>query len=194
MERRAVLKRMFAGVLPLMVPRWVQAQLANLGSRHVSLIEAGQLRELAAVVLPASLGKSQTDGIADGFAKWIRGYKVGADLGYGYGFPHPRKAPPSPAAHYSEQLAELEVAAQSKGSAFAKLERSTQQQLVSLALEHANIQVIPLRPDGQHVATDLMSFFFHVDPDGEDFLYQVAIRRENCRSLANSGERPASLA
>jgi hypothetical protein len=35
--------------------------------------------------------------------------------------------------------------------------------------------------------------FFYTSSAGEDFLYNAAIRREDCRGLANSGKRPAPL-
>jgi len=60
------------------------------------------------------------------------------------------------------------------------------------ALGEANVDRIPPRPDGKHVASDLLSFFFY-GSDGQDFLYGAAIRRDRCRGLGNSGERPAPL-
>lgn len=193
MERRALLKRMLMGALPVMFPRWLRVRLVIPGRTNVSASEELQLRALAGVVLPASLGRSRTESIADHFVKWIRDYKAGADLGYGYGITHPRKAPPNPAAHYPEQLAQLEAAARAKGGTFAKLNPAVQEQLVADALASAKIETVPRRPNGRHVAADLMSFFFYVDPDGEDFLYKAAIERENCRGLGDSGKRPASL-
>ena len=184
---------MLFGAVPVVFPRWLQLRLNILGLTVVSSAEEARLRALASAVLPASLGPSRTGDVADHFVKWIRGYKPGVDLGYGYGITKPRKAPPSPAAHYPEQLAQLESAARAKGAAFAKLDRSAQQELVAAALESAKIDTVPRRPNGRHVAADLMSFFFYVDSDGEDFLFQAAIERENCRGLANSGERPTKM-
>lgn len=186
---------MLAGAFSMMLPSSVRAKLVSRGPEPepVSPVEATHLRVLARVVLPDSLGWPRTDAIAGNFAKWIRGYHAGADLGYGYGFPQPREAPPSPSALYIEQLAELESAANAKGVPFAKLDRTVQQQLVGMALENAKVEVVPNRPNGRHVAADLMSYFFYIDPSGEDFLYGAAIRRNSCRGLPDSGQRPPSL-
>ena len=54
------------------------------------------------------------------------------------------------------------------------------------------IDRIPQRPNGKHVAADLLSFFYG-SSEGEDFLYGVAIRRDDCRGLADSAQRPARL-
>lgn len=192
MERRTFLKSAVAAVIPFLFPRWLRAKIAVLAPSLVTSVEQGQLRELAAVVLPASLGRARTDAIADQFVKWIRGYKAGADLGYGYGFTRPRVAPPNPAGHYPEQLAQLDAAAKAKGAAFAKLNRAAQREIVGAALENAKIGDVPRRPNGGHVAADLMSFFFY-GADGEDFLYNAAIHRDDCRGLPDSGRRPARL-
>lgn len=193
MERRALLKRVLFGIVPGIFPGWFRPRLTLLTLAESSSIGGTQLRGLATVVLPASLGQSRIDDIADDFAKWVRGYKEGADLGYGYGFTRPRKAPPSPGAQYAKQLSQLYAVAQAKGTAFAKLDRKVQRELVALALKDAKIEAVPRRPNGEHVAADLMSFFFYINPSGEDFLYGAAIKREDCRGLASSSERPASV-
>jgi len=177
----------------MLFPRWLQARLAIPGALDISAGEAEQLRQLATVVLPASLGRTRTDDVADKFVKWIHGYKAGADLGYGYGFTRPRNAPANPASQYPQQLQELEAEAQARGSSFGGLVPPAQRETVSTVLERAKIEAVPRRPNGQHVAADLMSFFFYVDHQGEDFLYQAAIEREECRGLSNSGEQPAVL-
>jgi len=69
---------------------------------------------------------------------------------------------------------------------------AAQRTVVEAALGEANVDRIPPRPDGKHVASDLLSFFFY-GSDGQDFLYGAAIRRDRCRGLGNSGERPAPL-
>lgn len=182
---------MLVGAGAVLVPRWVRARLGIAQALHPSLPEGNQLRELSAVVLPASLARAGTDAVADRFARWLEGYRPGADLGYGYGLTRPEMAPASPAWHYLEQLQELEAAAQGRGSSFGALPSSAQGDLVAAALAKANIQTVPRRPSGGHVAADLMSFFFYVDPQGEDFLYGVSIKRAECRGLASSGDHPA---
>ncbi|HEV2387637.1 MAG TPA: hypothetical protein VGS20_10325 [Candidatus Acidoferrales bacterium] len=191
-QRRTFLKSVVAAIIPFLFPRWLRARIPALAPDAVSAPEQAQLRELAAVVLPASLGRAGTDAVADQFAKWIRNYKPGADLGYGYGFTQPRVAPPSPAGGYPGQLAALEAAAKAKGNSFARLDRAGQREIVGAALEQAKISDVPRRPGGAHVAADLMSFFFY-GPGGEDFLYNAAIHRDECRGLPDSPRRPARL-
>jgi len=138
----------------------------------------GPLRELAAVVLPASLGRAHTDKIAAEFVVWIRDYKPGAEISSGYGFPRTQVIGPNPSAHYADQLSAL-------GSPIAR-------DAVEKALADAKVDRIPQRPNGKHVAADLIAFFFSSD-EGEDFLYNAAIKRDDCRGLGNSGKRPAKV-
>jgi hypothetical protein len=42
------------------------------------------------------------------------------------------------------------------------------------------------------VATDLLAFFYG-SAAGEDYLYGLAIHRDDCRGLASSSARPARL-
>jgi hypothetical protein len=61
------------------------------------------------------------------------------------------------------------------------------------SLEGAKVERIPSRPNGQHVASDMLAYFYNSSA-GEDFLYGAAIRRDDCRGLSDSGKRPAALA
>lgn len=174
MQRRSFFKRMFLGVAALVAPRWVRAQ---------ALPSETQMRELASVVLPASLGQTRIDKAAADFLAWLRDYKAGAPMPAGYGFPRTQVIGPNPAAHYTDQLQQLALSA---------LDAAGKRAAVEKALQETKIDRIPPRPNGQHVATDLMAFFYG-SSDGEDFLYGVAIKRDDCRGLENSGKRPAAL-
>lgn len=140
----------------------------------------GEFRDLAGVVLPASLGRARTDKIADDFVSWTRDYRAGAEIASGYGNPRTQVIPPKPSAHYAEQLSQLGL---------AKLDTAAKRAAVEKALEDAKIDRIPQRPNGRHVAADLLAFFYG-SADGEDYLYGVAIKRDDCRGLADSGKRP----
>ena len=48
------------------------------------------------------------------------------------------------------------------------------------------------RPDGGHVATDLMAFYFN-SIDANDLAYRARIGRDTCRGLEGSENRPAPL-
>jgi hypothetical protein len=174
MQRRSFFKRIFLGVAALVAPRWARAQ---------ALPTEAQMRELASVVLPASLGPSRIDKVAGDFLAWLRDYKAGAPMASGYGFPRTQVVGPNPAAHYAEQFQQL---------ALTGLDGAAKRTAVEKALQEAKVERVPPRPSGQHVAADLIAFFYG-SSDGEDFLYGVAIKRDDCRGLENSGQRPPAL-
>jgi hypothetical protein len=168
MERRGFFKRTFSGLLTLV------------GLKAQS-IQKDQFRELAGVVLPASLGRPRTDKIADDFQAWLRDYKAGAEIASGYGNPRTQVIPANPSVHYAEQMSRLDL---------AKFDAAGKRAAVEKALADAGVDRIPSHPNGKHVAADLLAYFYG-SAEGEDFLYGVEIKRDDCRGLANSGQRPA---
>lgn len=140
--------------------------------------QSATLRNLAAAVLPASLGRPGTDEIARQFERYVREYRPGADTEHGYGFTRVRPKPPSPAPAYTRQLAALPD----------PLTRAA----VEAALEEAQIKELPRLPEGKSVIADLMSFYFR-SADANDVCYGAAIQRETCRGLAGSSRPPAPL-
>jgi hypothetical protein len=142
-------------------------------------IQSAALRDLAALVLPGSLGRPGTDQIADQFGRYVREYRPGADTEHGYGFTRVRPKAPSPAPGYMRQLAALPV--------------PLTREAVEAALEQAQIKDLPRLPDGKSVIADLMSFYFR-SADANDLCYRAAIGRESCRGLAGSSKAPAPLA
>jgi hypothetical protein len=182
MQRRPFLKWLFSVLAALRLPRWARAGT-------VAAADEKALEELGSVVLPESLGRARTDKIAADFATWIRGYKAGAETNTGYGVTRIQPLPADPSAHYAEQLAALDKAAETKGAPFARLDAAAKRALVGAAIDEAKVERIPPRPNGRHVAADMLAFFYN-SSDGQDYLYGVAIKRDDCRGLANSGERP----
>jgi hypothetical protein len=150
------------------------------------------MAQLAEVVLPSSPGAAHPEDIAAQFEEWISNYPAGADAGYGYGITRLRVLGPNPSAHYAEDLRQLYMGAQAKGSSFVALSGEEKRSLVASALTAAGVTSIPPHPSGQHVASDLMSFFYS-SSEGEDLCYNAAIRRKYCRGLAGSDQRPARL-
>jgi hypothetical protein len=167
MQRRKFVKTVSSAALALAVRR--------AGAQG---IRAEAVRELAVVVLPASLGKPGAEKVADAFVHWIAGYRPGAEISSGYGHPRTQVTRDNPSVNYAEQLSAL-------GSPVTR-------EAVEKALEAAKISQIPRRPDGRHVAADLLAYFYG-SSQGEDFLYGRAIRRDDCRGLASSGQRPPAL-
>jgi hypothetical protein len=99
----------------------------------------------------------------------------------------------NPSTSYPSQLKQLETAAAAKGGSFAALPVDAKRAIVADALQQARIDKIPPRPNGKHIASDMLSFFYN-SADGQDFLCNAAIRRDDCRGLESSAERPRSLA
>jgi hypothetical protein len=136
------------------------------------------LKNLAAIVLPGSLGRAGTDEIASKFERYVREYRAGADTDHGYGFTRVRPKPPSPAAEYLRQLGALPV--------------PLTREAVEAVLEASQIKDIPRLPDGKNVIADLMSFYFR-SADANDLCYRAAIQRDTCRGLAGSSKAPAAM-
>ena len=165
MLRRTVLQWL-AFVIPAL-RAW--AQTSSFPGNH-----AATLRALARIVLPTELGPAGADRVAAEFEKWVRNYRPGAEMEHGYGFTRLRSKPVSPAPAYLAQLEAL---------------REPRRESLEAALAQAGIKDLPRAPDGKHVITDLMSFYFQ-GSEANDLCYRVAIRRDSCRGLEGS-ENPA---
>ena len=188
MQRRTFFKWIGSTAIPFVLPRWARAQQGPFAGQS-----ALTLREVANAVLPQSLGSHGMDAAVTEFTQWVRNYKAGAEMSAGYGFTRIQVVPPDPSTHYVEQLDQLEAAARTRGVPFAKLDLGAKREIVQAALASAKVDAIPRRPSGQHVAADLLGFFYFISSDGHDFLYNAAIKRDECRGLASSGQRPAPL-
>jgi hypothetical protein len=164
-------RRTLLGWIASLAPAW--AQTATFPGAHAEALHA-----LARVVLPSELGLAGLRVAVDGFARWVREYRPGAEMEHGYGFTRLRSKQPSPAPVYLRQLAALgpDMTAESVGA----------------ALEEAKITDLPRTPDGRHVASDLMAFYFR-SSDANDLCYRAAIGRDRCRGLAGSEKPPEAL-
>ncbi len=168
-------------VLPLARVRlWAQAALFP--GAH-----AETLRALAGATLPQSLGSATLDRIAADFVRWAHGYRPGAEMEHGYGFTRMSPKGASPVLGYERQLAAL------GSSGFAAMPLAQQREKISAELTAAKIATLPQTPDGRHIASDLMAYWFR-SSEANDLCYNAAIRREDCRGFKSAGERPAPLA
>jgi hypothetical protein len=162
-------------------------------ARDLNDTERRTLRGLAAAVLPAALGAERRDAIADRFFAWLQNYKAGADKGHGYGVTRLATAADSPVVAYIPQLAVLEKAARQRGAKdFATLSNDDQHALIEAAFQGAKVDRLPERPEGKHVAADLMAFFFR-SSEANDLCYKAEIGKDTCRDLADSPQRPRPL-
>jgi len=155
-------RRHFLAVAALFAPRWARAQELS-----------PAIHDLAKIVLPTKVDANKAAG---NFVQWIREYKPGAEISSGYGNPRTQVVGANPSANYADHLRAL-------GSPITR---------ASVEAALAQFDRIPPRPNGRHVAADLLAHFYS-SAEGEDFLYGVAIKRDDCRGLANSGDRPARL-
>ena len=187
MKRRTLFKAAALALLGYVVPRFSRAQAGALSRDDRELIAV-----IGEVVLPSTLG---ADGRAKGveaFAKWLDGYKAGVPMSYGYGRLKYAIVPPSPVLRYPAQLRRLQELSKAKGSAFTALSPADRKAVVEAALLEAKVTELPERPDGRHIASDLMSHFYN-SSEGNDFLFSASIRVSECRGLDTSADRPASI-
>jgi hypothetical protein len=179
MRRRTLIQSVIAAIPLRGVRAW--AQTASFpGAREQTL------NDLAAAVLPESLGRAKSGAVAAQFARWVREYHAGAEMQPGYGFTRVRYKGESPAPRYLEQLDRLAKDAPSQADLTHRRAR------IAEGLRAENIKDLPGMPDGKHIAADLMSFFFH-SPEANDLAYGAAIGKDQCRTLADSATVPPPL-
>jgi hypothetical protein len=192
MKRRTLLQWLggAAGAVAAMPLRAVRvfAQPRDLTPESVAT-----LYEIAATVLPASLGAAHVRGIADKFVAWTRGYREGVALSHGYGHPRLQRSGPSPVPVYIAQLSALAAEAAARGARWPALDLETHRRALDAALIKANVRGLPGRPTGQHVVSDLMAFYFR-SSEANDVCYSAMINREVCRPIAITTRKPAPLA
>jgi hypothetical protein len=189
MNRRAVLKS-FGALLALLPLR-----RARLFAQAVAfeVERAPMLKAIAATVLPESLGRSGSDAVAESFGRWLTDYRAGVTMDHGYGATRVQQTPPLPFDLYARQIAELDSAATERGaSGFAALSLSARRAVVTDALRAAKIDAMPQRPNGQHIASDLMTFYFR-SSDANDLCYRAKVQRHACRGLRDALSPPPPL-
>jgi hypothetical protein len=193
MKRRTFFSWAFVSwVVQLVKPQWSWAgSPPSIAEQPV--LDPRMLRAIAGAVLPASVGDAGLTGATNAFRTWIMGYQAGAEMSAGYGLTQIQVVPPDPSGQYAEQLADLERRARQRGRSFVALDVAAQRTIIAEALTAAAVETLPRRPNGRHLAADLMSHFYFVSSDGQDFVYNASIRRATCRGLSSSGARPAPL-
>lgn len=175
-ERREFLTWLLSGAaaLPLRGVR-LHAQAATLPAESIVT-----LRAVAAVVLPSELRAAGQEKVVSDFVQWLASYRAGAERNWGYGAPRKSGTPAIDTARYSTQLRALQQVATAQGSMVSA---------VHAVLEQSSARDLPSAPNGQHIVTDLMSFFFTSGP-AYDLAYRASIRRGTCRGLKGSAARP----
>jgi hypothetical protein len=189
MERRTFLSWLISGTvaLPLRGLK-LHAQAAALRAESLTT-----LRAVAPVLLPSELQTAGHDKVVNDFVQWLATYRSGAERSWGYG--HPRKSGTTPIdpARYDAQLRELDDRARTRGGVLNTLSNDARRAIVVEAIEAASVRELPSLPNGQHVCTDMMSFFYTAPP-ALDLAYRAQIRRASCRGLAGAHARPNAIA
>lgn len=187
--RRRTLLQWIAGAMPALPLARVRLSAQT---RELTPEAIARLHELGATVLPASLGVDRVRGVVDRFVGWTRGYQEGVPIGHGYGHPVLARTKASPVPDYVAQLAALDTAARRRGGSFGTRDLETRRALLEEALTAAGVKALPSRPSGQHVASDLMAFYFR-SSEANDECYRAAIGRQTCRPIQITTTRPAPL-
>lgn len=185
MKRRTLLQLLLSLVAALPARFRLFAQTPSL-----SAADQSRIRAVADVVLPSEIGAERRVRVVTAFLQWLRDYRAGADMDHGYGFTRVRRTPPSPAAKYPAQLAWLDERAGTQG--FANLSIEARRVILEEAIARAKIERLPGRPDGGHIATDVMAFYFN-SVEANDLAYRASIGRDTCRSLQGSENRPEPI-
>jgi hypothetical protein len=183
MQRRTMLQAALGVLAWRPFARTTVAQ-APFGEAHLPRLVA-----LAGVVLPQEIGADGQRAAVNQFLLWVRDYKTGAERDHGYGVTAIRTTAASPADTYAAALDDLDRRA---GGAFATLAPPERRRLVAEAITAAGVRDLPARPNGGHVATDLMSHYFN-SPRANDLAYGRQIGRDACRDLKGSDQRPRAL-
>lgn len=186
MKRRALLKLLISSAASLPLLR-VTLRAQQLGADEVFV-----LRDVAATVLPSSIGRKGQDAAVDAFLAWTRNYREGVALSHGYGEPRLVKSGPSPANGYARQLAALQAAAQARGGRFGALPLAVRRELLDAAFGAAEVRALPGRPDGRHVIADLMGHYFR-SSGANDLCYNARIGRNTYRAIRVTTVRPQPL-
>jgi hypothetical protein len=183
LPRRRLLQSALAGLAISARPTRSSAQ------RPFGDADIPRLRALARLVLPGELSADALGRAVDQFVRWTRDYRPGAERDHGYGVTGVRVLPASPVIRYVAELDDLDRRA---GGSLSGATPDDARRIVIDAIEAANVRDLPPRPNGGHVATDLMSHFFR-GASATDLAYKRIIGRDACRDLQGSEARPAPL-
>lgn len=188
--RRRTLLQALASTLPALPLTRVRlaAQVRQLTPDAVVV-----LRDVAATVLPASIGGDRVALVTERFVAWTKDYEEGVALVHGYGHPRIEKSGPSPVPDYVAQLAAIDAASRARGAQFGALPLETRRAILDEALKTAGVNTLPGRPQGRHVVADLMAFYFR-SSEANDLAYRARIGRQTCRTLTLTTRQPSPLA
>jgi hypothetical protein len=147
------------------------------------------LRAAAAVLLPSTLREAGHDKVVNDFVQWLASYRSGAERSWGYGAPRRSGTPTIDTSKYAAQLRAIEDRASASGGRLGALAAAARRQVLIEAIDQSGVRDLPSSPDGRHIVTDFMSFFFTSGP-AYDLAYGARVARATCRGLGGGGSRP----
>ena len=153
------------------------------------------LAAIAEVTLPASIGSAGRAAATQKFIRWHVNYKMGADMGHGYGASTLRAPAPAPVvSRYAAQFTALDQAARAQGAAsFAAATAAGRRTIVEAALNTPQqVTRMPARPAGANLVADFMGLYFN-SAAAFDQAYRANIGRDDCRELDGSDKAPPPL-
>jgi len=192
MKRREALQTLAAAAAALPMMRAELSALELATEQELQPDQLFVLHDVAATVLPSSIGPKGHDEAVANFVRWIREYKEGVALSHGYGEPRLVKSGPSPRPGYVGQLSALQQAAQARGGRFGALPIEVRRELLDAAFKAADVRNLPGRPEGKHVVADLMAHYFRSSA-ANDLCYNSRIGRNTYRAIRVTTVRPRPL-
>ena len=182
-------RRTFLGWLARLLPAslfgkfaWSQQPLsrAPFDEREVAI-----LHHIASTTLPSSLGEREVNRVVGRFSTWLTEYRSAAEM------PHEAgrlDAPRTPTIEVERYVSQLSVIA----DANARQSTTPLAAILEQELTDAGVDDLPSRPDGRHIVSDLMSFYFR-SSEANDLGYEADIGRKTCRGLPGTGDEPSPL-
>ena len=161
--------------------------------RELTHESVATLYEIAATVLPASLGAARVRATADKFVAWTRGYREGVALSHGYG--HPRLQQIRRVAGAGLHRAARGPGRRGERERCDGGRRSTSTRAAGCSTRRWRRPTFADCRRGRLASTsssDLMAFYFR-SSEANDVCYSAMINREVCRPIAITTRKPAPL-
>jgi hypothetical protein len=154
---------------------------------------APDLNALISTVLPSFWGQKWSDRKSAEFLKWLGSYRAVAETEHGYGVTKIAFTPASPEAGYVKDMQALKAQAlEQHQKSFTAISPVQRRALVAAALTQAKVAKLPHAPDGAHLASDILAWFYSKS-EASDLCYERSIQSFGCRGWSGAGSEPKPL-
>ena len=152
------------------------------------------LDALAMLVLPRSaLGAAGIERVSGEFLDWLDAFDPVSELNHPYYSEEIDYGPPDPAPLWSAQLRALDIEARNRfEKSFLAINAGQQQYILERHLPDNVPQDLPHAGDAPHVAFGLIAYFYATS-EANDFCLNAKVKRQTCRGLETSLDKPAPL-